>query len=113
MKRSCFLHTAIVCAGICGTARADDGPIIPRGALESGANVGQFLSNAGTPGIASNAPFSRGLGQIVSGWTQQGIRGDELAERVHWLQRLRADEMAERTRSLERQRDFDRDDRRR
>jgi hypothetical protein len=103
MKRFCFLAIAMA-LGITAAAQADDPPAIPRAPLASGANLGQ-LSNLGLP-TTGGSPFSNGLGQIVSGWTQQGIHGQELADRVHWLQSMRADEIAQRTRWLD-QRRFD------
>src|SRR5947209_15100558 len=101
MKR--FLAVAVA-LGICSAARGDDPPAIPRAPLASGANLSQ-LSNPGLP-TTGGSPFSNGLGQIVSGWTQQGIHGQELADRVHWLQSMHADEIAQRTRWLD-QRRFD------
>src|SRR5262245_43625965 len=51
----------------------------------------QGLSDIGSlrPASTTNSPFSRGLGQTVSGWTHDGIHGQELAERIHWLQQSR------------------------
>src|SRR6266852_8934346 len=98
-----------VALGICSAARGDDPPAIPRAPLGSGANLGQ-LSNLGLPATTTSSPFSNGLGQIVSGWTQQGIHGQELADRIHWLQSMRADEIAQRTRWMD-QRRFDRNNR--
>jgi hypothetical protein len=106
MKRFCFLAIAVA-LGITAAAQADDPPAIPRAPLASGANLGQ-LSNLGLP-TTGGSPFSNGLGQIVSGWTQQGIHGQELADRVHWLQSMRADEIAQRTRWMD-QRRFDQND---
>src|SRR5207247_9104063 len=79
----------------------------PRLALEARGNLGQ-LNILGSP-TTGGSPFSNGLGQIVSGWTQQGIHGQELADRIHWLQSMRADEIAQRTRWMD-QRRFDRND---
>ena len=94
MKRLCFLTVAAV-FGISAVAWADDLPAFPRAPLASGANLPQLKD--GLPGMPSSSPFSNGLGQIVSGWTQQGIHGPELADRIHWLQSMRADEIAEST----------------
>src|SRR6516165_8173220 len=108
MKKLCFLGVALL-LGVGGAVRAQEAPSILGGPLGSGANFGQFLENVGAFGTSSS-PFSNGLGQIVSGWTQQGIQGQDLADRIHWLQSMRADEMAERTRWLD-QRRFSGDDR--
>src|SRR5262245_2044098 len=108
MKKLCFVGVALF-LGVGGGVRAQDTPWILRSPLGSGATLGQFLENFCASGTGSS-PFSNGLGQIVSGWTQQGIQGQDLAERIHWLQGMRADEMAERTRWLD-QRGFSRDDR--
>src|SRR5262249_47998493 len=108
MKKLCFLGVAVF-LGVGGTVQSQDAPSILRSSLGSGANFGQFLDNLGAFGT-SGSPFSNGLGQIVTGWTQQGIQGQDLADRIHWLQSMRADEMAERTRWLD-QRRFSGDDR--
>src|SRR6516225_611992 len=65
-------------------------PLGSIGSQGSGANLGNVLGNLGrvpTPG--TTGAFSQGLGQIVSGWTQDGIKGQELSERIHWLQQAR------------------------
>ncbi|HJZ90831.1 MAG TPA: hypothetical protein VKE40_08145, partial [Gemmataceae bacterium] len=65
-------------------------PPVPRGTPGPGANLGQGFGDFGklnTPPATS--PFGRGLGQVVSGWTRDGIRGQDLADRIHWLQQTR------------------------
>src|SRR5438874_1502835 len=109
MNRFWYLLAVVTALGICGAARGDDGPSLPRGALGSGADFGQIMRDPGTLGATGSAPFSRGLGQIVSGWSRDGIHGEELAERIHWLQRMRAEEIEDRFRTLDRQRRLDRD----
>jgi len=106
-----------VAFSISGLAYPQDLNLRPGGSLGSGANIGQSIGNLGSSTLSGGSPFSKGLGQIVSGWTQQGIRGPDLADRIHWLQAMRAEEIAERMRRLDpdrfsRDRDIrDRDDR--
>ncbi len=71
-----------------GTTRADNPNQVPKkGGLASGANVGQGVSGqTGNPTVnPPTTPLNQGIGQIVSGWTHQGIHGQELAERIHQL----------------------------
>jgi hypothetical protein len=65
-----------------------------RGALGSGAQIGQNLSGLGGPfqNLPQGGSLGQGLGQVVSGWARDGIHGPELAERVHWLQQTRNSE---------------------
>src|SRR5438128_1646319 len=72
-------------------------------ANNSAGNISSFAPNPGTPAalqpstlngrmqdpLPAQGAFSRGLGQIVSGWTHQGIVGRPLAERIHELQQER------------------------
>src|SRR5262245_24968394 len=95
MKRLSFLAVAVA-LGISAAAWAED----PPSPFSLGANLP--LGNLG--GTSASSPFSNGLGQIVSGWTQQGIRGPELADRIHWLQTMRTDEIAQRTRWMDQNR---------
>jgi hypothetical protein len=95
MKR--FLMAVMVFFAMGGKVRGDDGPPVARGALGSGASLGHLLPAFGKPSVAAEAPeapLTRGLGQVVSAWTHEGIHGEELAERIHWLQPLRADDMS-------------------
>src|SRR6266852_5600083 len=101
MKKLYSLATAMVFV-IGGAVRSQEGSSVQRGSLGSGANLGQLLTEA-----PNNSPFTNGLGQTVRNWTQQGIHGQELADRIHWLQSMRADEIAQRTRWMD-QRRFDR-----
>src|SRR5437870_2338974 len=75
-----------------GAVRGDDTPA-PRGPLASGGNVPQVLQDVGklptTSTTSTNSPFSRGLGQVVSDWSRDGIHGPELADRIHSLQQAR------------------------
>jgi hypothetical protein len=98
MKKLYYLATAMVFV-IGGAVRSQDGSLVPRGSLGSGANLGQLLSEA-----PSNSPLTNGLGQTVRNWTQQGIHGQELADRIHWLQSMRDEERAERLRQFEKRR---------
>src|SRR5215471_1592200 len=83
------LLAVVVLLGLGGTGRGED-PLVPRGIPGPGANLGQNFADFGklnTPPV--NSPFGRGLGQIVSGWTRDGVRGQELADRIQWLQQAR------------------------
>ena len=95
------LFAVVAAFSISGIAQAQDVNLLPRGSLGSEANIGQAIGNLGSSALSGGSPFSNGLGQIVSGWTQQGIRGTDLADRIQWLQAMRADEIAERTRRLD------------
>src|SRR5947209_8563788 len=103
MKKLYFV-AAIVVLATAGVVRGDDGALLPKGSLGTGASLGQFAGPLATPGMPSASPFTNGLGQAVSGWTHQGIHGPELSERVHWLQGMRADEMSERMRRVDQRR---------
>ncbi len=94
-----------------GTSFGDDPTqAIPRGSLGSGANLGQAVSGqpGGLPFDQTTSPLSRGIGQIVSGWTHDGIHGQELATRIHQLQGKNLDDRPFR-RSRDRSDRFDRD----
>src|SRR5262249_42830022 len=86
-----FLAVITVYVSITGSTCADDPVNVPRGALGSGAQIGDGLRGIGgmaqNPGL--NGPLNQGLGQIVSDWAHDGIHGQELAERIHWLQQTR------------------------
>src|SRR5262249_59158842 len=90
VKNWCFLLAVGVPLIVCERVRGDD-PVLPKSPLGTGANLGQVLGDLGRVGTTpvTNSPLSRGLGQIVSGWTHDGIHGQELAERIHWLQQAR------------------------
>src|SRR5262245_54679808 len=84
-----FLALAVL-ALAAGKAHSDD-PLGAIGSLASGNSTGQVLGDLGkipTPGTTGS--FGRGLGQVVRGWTHDGVKGTELAERIHWLQQTRA-----------------------
>lgn len=94
---------------LCGISRGLDGSSAP--APGSGPGLGQVLQDLGrpstpaaTPTAPATAPLSRGLGQVVSGWTHDGVHGQQLAERIHWLQSTRMDERSVSSRGFERQR---------
>jgi hypothetical protein len=94
---------------LCGISRGQDGSAAP--APGSGPGLGQVLQDLGrssapatTPTAPANAPLSRGLGQVVSGWTHDGVHGQQLAQRIHWLQSTRTDERSVSSRGFERQR---------
>jgi hypothetical protein len=113
MKKFYIFTVAVMIAGR-GAIRAQEASSIPRGALGSGANIGQLLGDRGITRTPSNSPFTNGLGQQVKGWTQQGIHGPESADRIHWLQSTHAEQNPERTRGMEQRRfdpDRNRDDR--
>src|SRR5262249_52029666 len=101
MKRLFFLPALAVAIGLSASAQAQDVSSFARGALGSGAGFGQTLGDMAVSRTFGDSPFTQGLGQMVSGWTQQGIQGTDLADRIHWLQGMRADEMAQRTRWLD------------
>ncbi len=96
MKTICgqMLFTFSTFLLLSSTVQGDE-PLPRTGALGSGANIGQaVLGQTGTSSLTSTttAPLTQGLGQIVSGWTHQGIHGTELAERIHRLQATRFDQ---------------------
>ena len=102
MKAFSSLLTATAALVFGGTLWAQNSPLAPGGALGSGAaNLGSLLGNLSSPSAGGTAPFSQGLGQVVSGWAQQGIHGQDLSQRIHWLQEMRSDEMAERMRRFD------------
>ncbi len=111
MNRHIFSLAIIATLAIGTAVRGDDRPLSPTGSLGAGARLAPPVDGPGAPGTPVNAPLSRGLGQIVSGWTHDGIHGEELAERIHRLQRQRAEEREERLRAPDRQPRSDRDDR--
>src|SRR5260370_22952138 len=59
------------------------------------------MKGLGDPGVSGTWPFSNCMGKVVSGWAQQVVQGQQLADRVHWLQSMRADEMSQRTRWMD------------
>jgi hypothetical protein len=83
---------AFVLAGMLIVAEAgfgdDETPTIPRGSLGSGARLRQPVSSQPSelPVEPAISPLRRGIGQIVSGWTRDGIHGQELATQIHQLQ---------------------------
>jgi hypothetical protein len=83
---------AFVLAGMLMVAEAgfgdDETPTIPRGSLGSGARLRQPVSSQPSelPVEPAISPLRRGIGQIVSGWTRDGIHGQELATQIHQLQ---------------------------
>src|SRR2546421_3961 len=99
MKSLRFLLAVAALFAVCTTLRGQDTG--SRGALGSGANLGQVRGDRLGPTSTSSSPFTNGLGQAASGWTQQGTQGPELSDRVHWLQSMRPDEVANRTRWME------------
>src|SRR5262245_60960585 len=91
MKKILFVLAVVVPLLIAGTVRGDDPPAVG-GTAKPRLNLGSTLQDIGrlnsTP---TDNPFSRGLGQTVSGWTHDGIHGTELSDRIHWLQQQRRD----------------------
>jgi hypothetical protein len=83
------LAIGVFCVFLAGSAALGDepSPRPSRGALGTGANIGQAVTGQlGQTAIPASSPFSRGIGQVVSGWTHDGIHGTELAQRIHQLQ---------------------------
>src|SRR5262245_36856178 len=86
MQKVCSLLAVVAPLALGGTARGEEPPV-PRGPVTNlGPDLGKF-ARLNTP--PANSPFGRGLGQIVSGWTHDGVRGQDLADRIHWLQQTR------------------------
>jgi hypothetical protein len=91
-----FMFGLTVCGGflLALPARADDPITSP---LTAGARAGtRTATQSGlTTGVNSvlstqtAGALSNGIGQIVSGWTHEGIHGRELAQRIHELQATR------------------------
>jgi hypothetical protein len=105
---------AFVLAGLLIVAEAgfgdDETPTIPRGSLGSGARLRQPVSSQPSelPVEPAISPLRRGIGQIVSGWTRDGIHGQELATQIHQLQGKSFDDRPVR-RSRDRSDRYDRD----
>ena len=80
MQKVCSLLAVVVPLALGGTARGEEPPV-PRGPVT---NLGPNFVNFGSLNTPpANSPFGRGLGQIVSGWTHDEMRGQELADRIH------------------------------
>jgi hypothetical protein len=91
MQKIRFLLAAVVPLVIAGFVRGDDPPTAG-GTSAPRLNLGSTLQDIGRlNSTATDSPFSRGLGQAVSGWTHDGVHGTELADRIHWLQQQRRD----------------------
>ncbi len=97
MKSLRFLLAVAALFVICEMVRGQDSGSSLRGALGSGSNLGQVLTDKTLP-TTGNSPFTSGLGQMVNGW---GSQGQDSAPQIPWLQRMRTDEMATRTRWME------------
>jgi hypothetical protein len=108
--RTLFFASAFVGLLTLAGASFGDDPTqtVPRGPLGSGANQAVSGQPGGLPVNQSTSALNRGLGQIVSGWTHDGIHGQELAVRIHQLQGKSFDDRTFR-RSRDRNDRYDRD----
>src|SRR6516162_9146931 len=109
MKTSFSLLAMAGILGLGGALRAQDPLSFTRGALGSGADLVPSLADTALGGLAGNSPFSQGLGQFVSDWTGNGFQGNDLSDRIQWLQSMRAEEREQRLRDMDWNRGFDRD----
>src|SRR5437868_11104403 len=101
MKRLGYWLAVVALVAICPMLWGQDTVAQPGGALGSVANLGQIVRERGVPASAGSSPFTNGLGQIGSGWSQQATQGQPLSDRIHWLQRMRPEEVADRTSWME------------
>lgn len=89
MQKVYSLSAVVALLALGGSARGDEPPV-PRGGPGPVTTFGPDFGNFGRLNTQpANSPFGRGLGQIVNGWTRDGVHGQGLADRIQWLQQAR------------------------